>query len=339
MYRDLECQHHLVQDRYDEQPYIPGLTPAGFEKWMTILLRAYPDQEVERLQKAIRDMPINNAENIKERFPKEINRQFFPRAATMREREKFERASSMDDDREEPKSVKYEPQGYYRSESAHPLERERAPYFGTSDSAIVEDMPPPSSNLERERKPYVAQPGGGKTYDASAKLNDSSRPMRANSTSKVRPPNIVPPSQHHRAGSNVVPSSAHPLRRRRSPSMQFGDPYRHSESDVSAAYESGVPLEYDDERYAREAEAKRGDWIRRSAEEEAREFEGPRDRGKYDRDVVDDRDVEELRGRFEREELGPKVGYEEEYYRPSGGRGRGGTTGVYGYDPPYPTYR
>ncbi|KAH0555840.1 hypothetical protein GP486_006215 [Trichoglossum hirsutum] len=351
LYRDLECQHHLIQSRYDEPPYIPGLTPAGFEKWMTTLLKAYPDQEVGRLQKAIREMPINNAENPRERFPKEINRQLFPMVADMRERVKFERASSADDDQEEPKPVKYESQGHHRSESAHPLERERAPYFGTQEPA-VEDMPS-ARNIERERKPYGGRPGIGKTYDTSTKLDGDGKPMRANSTSKVRPPNIIPPPQHqhHRTGSSVGSGSALPPRRKRSPSTQFRDSYRHSESDISTTYEGGVSLNYDDERYAREAEAKRGDWVRRAAEEEAREFEGPTDRVKYDkydkydkfsRDaVVDDRDVEDLRGRFDREEFGQGLGYDEDedYYRRRGGKGKGGTTGTYAYDLPYSNYR
>ncbi|KAI9776193.1 MAG: hypothetical protein M1839_000514 [Geoglossum umbratile] len=317
LYRDLECQHHLVQDRPDEQPSIPGLTPAGFQKWMTILLRAYPDQEVMRLQRAIKDMPINNADDPKERFPKEINRRLFPRMPDENEKAKFERATSTDDDREEPKPVGY---GNFRSESTHPLERERAPYFGGSESA-VEDMAPPPTKLERERQPYSGEPGRGKTHDASA------RPTRANSTSKVRPTNIPPPPHHHRAGSNVGPNSALPSRRRRSPSMSFSDSYRHSEPDIVTAYD------YGDEQYEREAEAKRGDWARKMAEEEAKEFGGPRERTKYANEADD---LDDLRGRYDREDLGPKV---EEYYRPSGTGARGRGAGGYPYDPPYPGWR
>ncbi|KAI9770809.1 MAG: hypothetical protein M1840_003059 [Geoglossum simile] len=328
LYRDLECQHHLVQDRPDEQPSIPGLTPAGFEKWMTILLRAYPDQEVMRLQKAIRDMPINNADDPKERFPKEIGRRLFPRMPDENERAKFERATTTDDDREEPKPVEYES---FRSGNTHPLERERAPYSGAPDPA-VEDRAPPTK-LERERQPYFGEPGRGKAHDTNAKFEASTRPMRANSTSKVRPPNIVPPPHHHRAGSNVVPSSALPPRRKRSPSLPFPDPYRHSESDIPAVYDTGFA--FGDEQYEREAEAKRGDWLRRTAEEQAKEFEGPRAGGKYASEV-DDRDIDGFRGRFDREDIGSK---DEDYYRSSGTgvRGRGGAGG-YGYDPPYPGY-
>lgn len=78
MYRDLSCHHHLVQERYDERPDIPGLTPVGFERWVTLLIQAHPEEEFERLQKAVLEMPISNPDNKKERFPKEISRRLFP---------------------------------------------------------------------------------------------------------------------------------------------------------------------------------------------------------------------------------------------------------------------
>jgi hypothetical protein len=288
---------------------------------MTILLRAYPDQEVMRLQKAIKNMPINNADDPKERFPKEINRRLFPGMPDENEKARFERATSIDDDPEEPKPVGYG--------NTYPLERARTPYFGLSDSAI-EDRAPPIAQLERDRQPYSGEPGRGKTHDIEPKFEANTRPMRASSTSKVRPPNIVPSPVHHRAGSSVGPSSALPPRRKRSPSIPFSDPYRHSESDIPAAYDTGFA--YGDEQYEREAEAKRGDWRRRAQEEEAKEFEGPRGGGQYA--SVDDRDLDDFSGRFDREDG------VEEYYRPSGAgvRGSRGGAGGYKYDPPYPSY-
>ena len=77
MYRDLRCQHHLVQERNNQRPDIPGLTPVGFERWMTLLVKAYPEEEYKRLQKALLDMPISNPDR-KERFPKDISRRLFP---------------------------------------------------------------------------------------------------------------------------------------------------------------------------------------------------------------------------------------------------------------------
>ncbi|KEF55297.1 uncharacterized protein A1O9_08951 [Exophiala aquamarina CBS 119918] len=78
MFREIEAQHHLVQDKPSERPDTPGLTPQGFETWATLLLRAHPDQEFERLAKTALDMPISNPDEKKERFPKELSRRLFP---------------------------------------------------------------------------------------------------------------------------------------------------------------------------------------------------------------------------------------------------------------------
>ena len=51
MYRNLGCQHHLIQEPDDQRPNIPGLTPLGFERWVTLLIRAHPGDEYRRLQK------------------------------------------------------------------------------------------------------------------------------------------------------------------------------------------------------------------------------------------------------------------------------------------------
>jgi len=90
IYRDFECQHHLVQERYDERPDIPGLTPVGFARWATLLIQAHPEEEYERLQKAVLEMPISNPDDKKERFPKEISRRLFPRHGDIRIRDHIE---------------------------------------------------------------------------------------------------------------------------------------------------------------------------------------------------------------------------------------------------------
>ena len=42
------------------------------------MIQAYPDTEYERLAKAVLAMPISNADDRKERFPKELPRRLFP---------------------------------------------------------------------------------------------------------------------------------------------------------------------------------------------------------------------------------------------------------------------
>ena len=60
IYKDLKYPHPLVQENYDRIPDTPGLTPVGFERWATLLIQAHPEEEFERLQKAVPKMPISN---------------------------------------------------------------------------------------------------------------------------------------------------------------------------------------------------------------------------------------------------------------------------------------
>jgi hypothetical protein len=94
LYRELGCQHHLVQAQDDQRPEIPSLTPVGFQRWATLLLQAHPDEEYERLQKAVLDMPISNPDEKKERFPKECSRRLFPDSADFGIRERLQKAIS-----------------------------------------------------------------------------------------------------------------------------------------------------------------------------------------------------------------------------------------------------
>ncbi|KAI9718264.1 MAG: hypothetical protein M1812_004254 [Candelaria pacifica] len=363
MYRDLECQQHLVQNRSDEVPAIPGLTPVGFEKWMETLILAHPDKEFERLQKAVLEMPISNADNIKERFPKEISRRLFPTTEERATRERFERAVA-DKVPEPPKIRKSETINIPRAEPRasasaapppiiHNLERERNPYSGTPAESAIDDTPLPPTNIERERNPYSSQPGVSKTFDEPLKA-PTARPARANSTSKARPMPIntggrpdaspYPDNRHHRA-SSTVNAPGPPRRRPRSPSFSVGPDFRRSGDDL-LGYQPPASLprdpreiEEENRRYTREAEQKRADWARRQAEEDARSFDAGRDLGR-------ERDP-----RRERYERGPpdgsslpngppreaRRGYEEDYYR---NVGRGGAGSGYDHNQQYPpSYR
>ena len=149
MYRELACQHHLVQERFDERPDIPGLTPVGFERWVTMLIQAHPDEEFERLQKAVLDMPISNPDDKKERFPKDISRRLFPGFPDLKIREDLENAISEHANIDLPnRAERDESPSHKRSinESVHSIPGQRS-------SAGVEAPTP--NNIERERKPYV----------------------------------------------------------------------------------------------------------------------------------------------------------------------------------------
>ncbi|KAI4192765.1 MAG: hypothetical protein LQ346_004175 [Caloplaca aetnensis] len=225
MYRDLECQHHLVQEHFHERPDIPGLTPIGFQRWVTLLIQAHPEEEFERLAKAVLAMPINNPDEKKERFPKELSRRLFPSSGDDKVRERIETAISLHADVELPKrSSKREssvPPSHKPSvnestalpsmasrkdlnvneENTPPpfvpsnIERERKPYSSIPESAI-DDLNPkggvPSKPIERERQPYSAQPGLGKQYEDDLKAREVNKP-RSDSTA----------TRHGRSDSNA----------------------------------------------------------------------------------------------------------------------------------------
>lgn len=214
MYRDLRIEHHLVQEHFDERPDIPGLTPAGFERWVTLLIQAHPEEEFERLAKAVLAMPINNPDEKKERFPKELSRRLFPGSGDDKIREQLETAISLHADVDLPRRSKNEDspvapnrkpsvneagqvhQTANRNESdvngdnvAPPyilssIERERKPYSGTPIECAVDDTNPKGAfsskpletkPIERERQPYTAQPGCGKQYEDELKAREGSK--------------------------------------------------------------------------------------------------------------------------------------------------------------------
>ncbi|KIW63308.1 hypothetical protein PV04_10164 [Phialophora macrospora] len=218
MFRELECQHHLVQEKLSERPDLPGLTPQGFETWVALLLRAHPDQEYERLAKTALDMPISNPDEKKERFPKELSRRLFPTRGDAETASKLQkvmsthcninfssRHSSVADSQprtsspampgedastkttlrsvsERQDQVGDVPQTSLSSSEAS-LERERQPYGGAQPESFddvenTEDVSTPQP-IERERKPYVAAPGGGKTYSSLDKPIGAPEPKPA----------------------------------------------------------------------------------------------------------------------------------------------------------------
>jgi hypothetical protein len=226
MYRQLRLQHHLVQEEetFDIRPDIPGLTAKGFERWATLLILAHPDEEFERLQKAAVNMPINNPDDKKERFPKDISRRLFPKWPKLDIREDLIQAMeahaqisvNRHQDTPTPRgdaprrssdttshqsfsgaSVSSEPP--YASGN---IERERKPYSKIPDESAVDDTNPTTSTpIERERKPYSVAPGGGRVYDEL-----DGRNTVPNSTSHPPPP--PPPSNStvpglHRSTSNA----------------------------------------------------------------------------------------------------------------------------------------
>ena len=228
LYRDLDCQHHFVQRQYDEKPSIPALTPLGFQCWMTHIIQAHPDEEFMRLAKVAMDMPISNAEDRKERFPKQLSRRLFPKQPNRQIRDMFEDAVLADPAIELPRHGRTSfaapsgpapnsnappppptqgdpqmppppppPQSHQPSYlSAGSFERERKPYSApASDSAVEDSAPsmsqshPPHPAIERDRKPYFVQPGAGKSsYESDDNAVRNSSKVRRSNTLSSRPP-------------------------------------------------------------------------------------------------------------------------------------------------------
>lgn len=246
MYRDLGCSHHLVQERYDDRPDIPGLTPIGFERWVTLLIQAHPDVEFERLQKAVLEMPISNPDDKKERFPKEISRRLFPGQEDRRIRENIEdaiskhaavdlpRRSSRDESQHQSHQEPSTPKPMIPESSSHKPAPNEVPHHKPSvaeqsyvpqnpRASVSFDLPPdpvPTSpyvptNIERERKPYSNIPTESAIDDTNPPMPPPANPI---SIERERKPYAAAPgggkqfedegrSQSIRPGSDSVAGS------------------------------------------------------------------------------------------------------------------------------------
>ncbi|KAG0158017.1 hypothetical protein PDIDSM_5530 [Penicillium digitatum] len=196
LFREIKVEHHLIQDDVEKRPDIPGLTPKGFETWETLMILANPGREYDRLQKAVLNMPINNPDDRKERFPKELPRRLFPEIGDLEIREDIENRlmvhcgvdlpSITPEERNQSaaRPTRSSTTTASPTERTHSYERGRPrPTASTPKltqqpqprlaSAVMDDEedeeeePTPSVPLERERKPYSANPGIGKVYEES----------------------------------------------------------------------------------------------------------------------------------------------------------------------------
>ncbi|KAL8689665.1 MAG: hypothetical protein Q9218_004712 [Villophora microphyllina] len=370
LYRDLECQHHLVQEHLDERPDIPGLTPVGFQKWVTLLIQAHPNEEFERLQKAVLAMPINNPDEKKERFPKELSRRLFPGSGCSQTRERIEKAITLHANVDLPKRTKnrepsppasHKPsaaetastgrkESHVNGDNVPPpyapssIERERKPYSSVPTESAVDDTNPTAVPLtqpiERERKPYSAMPGGGKQFEEGSKpRSDSiaSKPGRSESTTRTRPIPMGQPQPNYGRPVDIPKPEVHNHHRapsnagrRRSPS--FSNDYRRSDGDLRGypPFQPGSLPTGEAFDDERRYGRDRVERTRRQADEDARSY-GESPAG---------------RGRYDRgmDVNGPaphRASYlnnnEEDYYRSSGRPAGNG----YDYQQPYggPMYR
>ncbi|KAK5079600.1 hypothetical protein LTR16_008614, partial [Cryomyces antarcticus] len=178
----------------------------------------------ERLGKAVQDMPINNVDDTKhpkERFPKILSRRLFPKYGDGQIQQRLVTAFTADPSVQLPRSPAFVPPAPVQSPvSSSFTERERNPYQSFSASAVddSDEATPTAFPIERERKPYSAQPGQGKKRDDDINNTlkpDASTRHRASSVAhgQPAPQTTQSSSSHHRTGSNRH------SRRTRSPSF------------------------------------------------------------------------------------------------------------------------
>jgi hypothetical protein len=259
----MRCQHHLIQEHPAEAPFIPALTPQGFQEWMTAMIQAYPDTEYERISRAVLDMPVSNADDVKERFPKTIPRRMFPRTENVQAQQRCAAGLSAEGAGPLRKAPSFPPPPPKTDTSAAGpgLERERSPYGGKPDVKSSDSEGEHDTGfvpIERQRKPYAATRSGGKMYD------DLSQSTHSDTTSA--------PSTRRRAGSTANQSQWAPpptdnydqqprssTRRTRSPSFpSYGT---HSDGHIN-----DIPASY----YSSNLHSVQDDGHRRSKDEEAR---------------------------------------------------------------------
>jgi hypothetical protein len=205
LYQDLDCPHHLVQEGPSKAPTVPGLTPVGFANWMTTWILAYPDHEAARLHKVVVNMPIDADSTVDgkpERLPKQISRHLLPSKEDPDARKAlggavtrfFEDLSLINRRKSSVTTPPISRRTSGAQAQARPMdmpqsknpsssgERERTHYSATPpDATIAED----TVKIERERKPYTAQPGSGKVHTSNLVVPLANRATRANSASRA----------------------------------------------------------------------------------------------------------------------------------------------------------
>ncbi|EKG21716.1 hypothetical protein MPH_00936 [Macrophomina phaseolina MS6] len=200
MYRDLRCSHHLVQEKTDEVPNVPGLTPAGFKTWMTLMIQGHPDIEFDRLAKAVMHMPISNADDVKERFPKELPRRLFPRVENLQARQRCAAAISSSG------NIPIRTPTFPPPPPTQPPPSSYSLYSGDAkETAVASDSEnePVSIPIERERKPYVAREGTGKRYGDFPPISKPNTTIPVAGATSGSAPDAGATSRIHRTHSNA----------------------------------------------------------------------------------------------------------------------------------------
>ena len=277
--RDIRVEHHLIQAAPDARPDIPGLTPHGFASWMTMMIKAHPDYEYERLAKVLKIMAVNHPQDQASRFPAAMSRRLFPATGDANISDKLSvllaahckvqissrqsstvvppnaeqphsprkgdmpPAPTVEDALDESHKAQYSNnQGpkdsgvsFMATESVTSRPRNMSsidpePSKAHSVTSIEDESDAPTRQplIERQRQPYVSQPGGGKTHDMTSsgdeatehpqtQMPDSNYVRRTKSVSNSQKPRVPPPiAIHQRPEAQVSQPDGGELSRSRS---------------------------------------------------------------------------------------------------------------------------
>lgn len=177
----MECHHHLISRSKApyEAPNLPALTPRGFASFMTILILASPDNEFERLAATLREYPIANADERKERWPKELSRRLLPRTS-------YEMAKRRLNDALSKVGILTKPSYIPPSLStAYPSSQ---PNYSSSAPSSYQGPPPIAKTNSREIPPSA--PSGSQRSSSQAHRNSYAQPPASTYNSRGVPSDL-----------------------------------------------------------------------------------------------------------------------------------------------------
>ncbi|KAF9775838.1 hypothetical protein IL306_006030 [Fusarium sp. DS 682] len=256
LYQHLRCENHLIQRRPGGMPHIPSLTPAGFERWMTCQIRAFPDQEAKRLNHIMTDLPITAdgvlVDDKPERLPKQISRHLLPATRhrethdlvvdaiagwikhTEENESDYRRTSSED----VYKIAKEEKSGRYRSDDYREREKYRRGSKDNHRQSPLSRSDPSGRFISRISSDSTVRP----SKDSPPVSSGSSHRTRSPVSNRYRHSAPAIDSGSSTADAYDIPSSSHRSRDPVSSSRRSRDKeYRYSSSPKSKSPVEATP--------------------------------------------------------------------------------------------------
>lgn len=170
------------------------------------MIQGHPDIEFERLAKAVMHMPISNADDTKERFPKELPRRLFPKEENLQARQRCA-AAICSSGKITIRTPTFPPPPTQPPPAAQPPPSYPSYHADARETAVASDSDnePVAVPIERERKPYTARAGAGKRYEdfsSSSKPSSTVTPVTG-ATCGSAPPDGGGSSRIRRTYSNA----------------------------------------------------------------------------------------------------------------------------------------